>query len=426
MGIFDIFTNKNAQDAANAQRAAIQQGYGQLSDLYGQGRDTLTGNVNTGLGDLSQQYGAAQNALTQQFGTGRQDITQAYGAGRGDLATNYAAGLSPYLQNYQTSNQGQQMLSNALGLGGQSGRDAATAAFQAGPGYQWQLDQGNENILRNQGRTGQLNSGATNIDLLNYGQGQANQQWQNWINTLSPYVNAANTSAGGIGSLYSGLGNALNANQMGQGNALNANSMGLGTSLAGNMQGLGTQQNQTYSNMGSQLLGSMTGQGTAAYGADTSMGNAQANADLANNAASANLWNMGGKLLGLGGNLVGSQQTGNTGSSPGAGGGINWSGIGTGIGNAASGMGSGLMSLFGSFSDARLKDDIEPVGELYDGKTVYRYRFKGSPRHQIGLIAQEVEQSEPEAVGDSGVGGLKMVDYWRATNRAADLMRLAA
>lgn len=72
------------------------------------------------------------------------------------------------------------------------------------------------------------------------------------------------------------------------------------------------------------------------------------------------------------------------------------------------------------FSDERLKENIEPVGELNDGQPIYRYNYKGDPRTQIGLIAQDVEQSHPEAVGLAG--GYRTVDYGKATDAAAGVM----
>ena len=68
-------------------------------------------------------------------------------------------------------------------------------------------------------------------------------------------------------------------------------------------------------------------------------------------------------------------------------------------------------------SDERVKEDIKPVGRLRDGQTVYSYRYKGDPRTQIGLLAQEVEEKHPEAVA-THPSGLKMVDYRRATRSA--------
>jgi hypothetical protein len=50
-------------------------------------------------------------------------------------------------------------------------------------------------------------------------------------------------------------------------------------------------------------------------------------------------------------------------------------------------------------SDRRLKDNIEPIGKLFDGQKVYRYNLKGDDKTQIGLMAQEVEKRHPDAVG---------------------------
>jgi hypothetical protein len=69
-------------------------------------------------------------------------------------------------------------------------------------------------------------------------------------------------------------------------------------------------------------------------------------------------------------------------------------------------------------SDRRLKTDIRPVGKLLDGQTIYSYRFRGSPRTQLGLIAQEVEKRRPDAVSRHP-SGFKMVDYRKATTPKA-------
>ena len=71
------------------------------------------------------------------------------------------------------------------------------------------------------------------------------------------------------------------------------------------------------------------------------------------------------------------------------------------------------------FSDARLKEDIEPIGKTYDGSTIVKFRYKGHQQKQIGLIAQDVERNHPEAVGLAG--GYKTVDYDAATKHAAEI-----
>lgn len=83
-------------------------------------------------------------------------------------------------------------------------------------------------------------------------------------------------------------------------------------------------------------------------------------------------------------------------------------GLGLGLGSDA---GSAVLSLF---SDARIKENLRPVGKLYNGLTVYSFNFPGEEVTRIGLIAQEVEQLIPEAVSETEEG-LKMVDYLLAT-----------
>ena len=94
---------------------------------------------------------------------------------------------------------------------------------------------------------------------------------------------------------------------------------------------------------------------------------------------------------------------------------------GTQTTTASQGKGAGniigsALTLASMFSDERMKEDIEPVGTLDDGQTVYKYRMKGDPRFQIGLLAQEVEDRHPEAVSE--LGGAKMVNYDEATSFA--------
>ena len=94
-----------------------------------------------------------------------------------------------------------------------------------------------------------------------------------------------------------------------------------------------------------------------------------------------------------------------------------------GLGNQLLDAGSkaaSIASMAMMFSDERMKDNIEQVGELYDGQPIYRYNMKGSPKTQIGLMAQDLERNgHADAV--AGLGGLKMVDYKRATDVAAGL-----
>lgn len=87
----------------------------------------------------------------------------------------------------------------------------------------------------------------------------------------------------------------------------------------------------------------------------------------------------------------------------------------------AAGLGLSAASLF---SDERVKDGVEKIGETYDGQPIYRYRYKGDPTVRIGLMAQDVEKDNPGSVGE--VGGVKTVNYDKATKRSAKKGRFAS
>lgn len=76
-----------------------------------------------------------------------------------------------------------------------------------------------------------------------------------------------------------------------------------------------------------------------------------------------------------------------------------------------------------ALSDVRAKEDIRPVGRLFDGQNVYSFRYKGRPETHVGFLAQEVERRDPGAVRE--IGGLKHVDYARALEPAARVGALA-
>lgn len=84
----------------------------------------------------------------------------------------------------------------------------------------------------------------------------------------------------------------------------------------------------------------------------------------------------------------------------------------------ANAMNGGLFGLLSApfqmfrFSDERLKEDVERVGETDDGLPIYTYRYKGDPTPQMGVMAQEVAEVDPSAVARHPSGFL-MVDYER-------------
>lgn len=78
------------------------------------------------------------------------------------------------------------------------------------------------------------------------------------------------------------------------------------------------------------------------------------------------------------------------------------------LGSAIGGIG-GLFSL----SDERAKTNKKKIGKTDDGIGIYSFRYKGSPRTEIGLMAQEVAKKKPKAVAVGG-DGLMRVNYREA------------
>lgn len=78
------------------------------------------------------------------------------------------------------------------------------------------------------------------------------------------------------------------------------------------------------------------------------------------------------------------------------------------------GLGSGLLMM----SDRRLKTDVHKVGNV-EGHNVYKFRFKSGGPMQLGMIAQEVEKKQPDAVMTDPNSGYKAVDYGKALKLGA-------
>lgn len=220
MGLFDLFSNSSAEQAAADRAAGYSAGYKQLSDLYDQGRTATTGAYQGGMDKLSSIY----SPVTTQANAGY----NAYG--------------------------------DATGANGVAGNARALANFQTGPGYQFQLGQGLQAIDRGAASRGMLSGGGTAAAEQNYGTGLANQAWNQYVTNLQPFGNQAVTSAYGYGNansaLSSGLGNQLGASYQGQGAAANAAQQGIGNAnAAADLNNYNVSQNTLGAIFGGAKLG---------------------------------------------------------------------------------------------------------------------------------------------------------------------------
>ncbi len=131
--------------------------------------------------------------LWQLIGAGNATgaLDKAHGDAIGRFGQNY---YDPFTKAYAGAPG---LVADAYGLGGAEGTQRAQSAFQAGPGYQFALDQGTQALDRSAASRGMLGSGNQQQDLLKFGQGLANQEYGSWLSGLGGIADAAFGAAQG-------------------------------------------------------------------------------------------------------------------------------------------------------------------------------------------------------------------------------------
>lgn len=192
MGLFDLFSNDTAERARDMANQGATAGYGQLSDLYGQGRGAL----NTGYGQAAGTY----QGLMNTYQPGAAAYGDASGAGG-------VEGLKRATDVYHNSGQ-----YGAYGVANDAAQQAIQRAAAAG----------------GMGASGNVINAATNkaLDL-------GNQYWGQYQQGLSPYLSAYGNAGAGLAGVQTGLGNALNQSYQGQGGAANTTQTTIGNNNAG-------------------------------------------------------------------------------------------------------------------------------------------------------------------------------------------------
>lgn len=221
MGIFDIFTGAPAKEAAAKNSALLQQNKTEGTNV-----------LNTG----------QTNSLASL-----------------DKAGGY---YSPLAQKY---GQGTNLYLDSLGVNGAGGNDRATQAFQAGPGYQYAVDQSLDGINRSAAARGGFMGGNTLAALSDRAGNMANQEYGNWQSKLggliSPEMAAVGGQAGaeagkvpvyqGTANSIAGLGTSTTNGITGQ-NTQSANAQMQGS---GNLWNFGLQAAKAVASGGTSLLG---------------------------------------------------------------------------------------------------------------------------------------------------------------------------
>lgn len=204
MGLFDLFSNDTAEQAAQQRNQGLQQGYSDLSTQYGNARTA----INTGA-DTAAGYYAPLVASTGAGATAYGDASGANGAG----------GLKTAMDNFHNS--------------GQYGN------------FGFSLTNGLQALDRTHAAAGNLNSGNADADTLKYATGLADSTYSSYLAGLQPYLGANAGAVSGAAGVATGRGAALAGTDVAQGNAANANETAQGASTAAaTMNNYNVGQNQ--------------------------------------------------------------------------------------------------------------------------------------------------------------------------------------
>lgn len=247
-----VFGAISANSAAKKQAAAAERDlnyqretrdlvFDRYEPFYGSGVNALNAlNFELGLGDrptvggtprpirtfTTTTPGTAPGASLDMFGpnagrAGDRDYSVGAMGTQPTSTTGYRVGNNTFATMEEA-----QAYANANRTGG-----TPYAGFQTTPGFQFQLEQGQDAVNALAGARGGLNSGATLQALSQFNQGLASQEYNNYLNRLFGMVGtgsgaaggqaaAAQNSASGVSNALAGIGNAQSAGAIGVGNAI--------------------------------------------------------------------------------------------------------------------------------------------------------------------------------------------------------------
>jgi hypothetical protein len=210
------------------------------TNLAGASASGLQSNANLAIGSLGAGYGNARTDVTNQFQPSLNALGTGFDQARGDITGAYApamdatkAGINEYQPWIGSGTSADAMYTNALGLNGPGGNAAATGAFQASPGYEWNKSQAVDAAARKASALGIGGSGNTLDAITRLGENLANNEYGSWLTNLNNASSRGLTAASGAAAGNYNLANL----GVGQGHDLGNLDTTRGTATAGLMTG---------------------------------------------------------------------------------------------------------------------------------------------------------------------------------------------
>ena len=241
---------------------------GWVQSLIGSVADTISEGINySGQRQASDQSGAGYSRGVSQLQNSMGQIQQAQ-----QPWMNAGTSALQQLQQLANSDQSINVMNDAgyrpeSGLTNPGNFNFSTDGPNADPSYQWRMQQGQQALEASAAAKGGYFSGQTGIDLTNYGQNAASQEYQNQFNRyqtqLSDYMGQQQFNANQYQSAYNRQGQEQEAQldaykqlaQMGQ-NATNQYS-GLTSNLGSSLANMFVNQGNNSANWTSQIYGGL-------------------------------------------------------------------------------------------------------------------------------------------------------------------------
>lgn len=293
----------SARRAGRAQSEAASQN----RDLAFQYTDESLADFDSALQGAVGQLRRGAEAADQGYQRGIGALSNAYDRARSDVSSGYSGALSALNRGYSDAAGFQQPfyssgtrslseLTALLGLNGTQAANDAMGRFQTSPGYQFQMEQGVGALDRSAAARGGLYSGAQGKALTEYGQGLANQEFNNRLMMLSDLASRGQQAGGTLSSLSASQGQQAGDLMANRGLALADVATQRGRALSDMYVGQGGVAGGYNSAIAQALLGG-AGQRAgirlsglqAATGANTDVGNAAASQAI----NVGNAWNSG-------------------------------------------------------------------------------------------------------------------------------------
>ena len=254
--------------AEAALQGGLAGGLAGLQQGIGEARTGLVGSSQEAINQLQSGLATGATGLTQATASGLQELRGALGQGRQDISAGFGRaeqGFQPYMQG------GQAAQAQLEALSGVRGQEAFNQAYQESPYMAFLREQGMRANLAGASATGGLGGGNVQKELARFGQGLASQGLQQQIQNLQGLTGQGLQAASGAGQYASGgAGQLANLSQL-QGTQSLGAMQNVGQGLAGLGQVAGTQGAGIMQNVGNQLanLGLAGGQTAAQMGYGT-------------------------------------------------------------------------------------------------------------------------------------------------------------